>query len=122
MKKLIAILLVIAVAAGVGTVVYMRYTSVDNRILGKWEGSNEIGSLEFKKDGVVVVGLLSAAVDGTYIINSEDKDNMTLSLTYKTGGISFTRDYNLTLVDNVLTLVDDSLIKVTLVYNRVVEE
>ncbi len=118
MKKVLIAILVVAIIATGGILIYMKSQSPEKQILGKWEGSHEIGSFEFKEDGAVTIGISKLSADGTYSIN---KDTSELSITYSLLGISYTRTYDFLLEDNVLTLTDQTLTNVQLVYSRVTE-
>ncbi|MCR5484584.1 MAG: hypothetical protein K6F09_03225 [Clostridiales bacterium] len=120
MKKVIALIIAIVVVAGagVGVFLYLQSQTPEKQILGKWKGDYEIGTFEFKKDGIVTLGISNVSTDGEYEVDSE---NMVLSITYSVLGISYTRSYDFTIEDDKLSITDQTLTSVTLNYNRVTE-
>lgn len=116
MKKIIPIAAIVLVLVAVVCGCSLR-KSPAKQILGAWEGENEIGSLVFKEDGIVTVGIVGLSTDGRYVM---DADAGTLSITYTALGISYTKEYSFVIDGDALTLTGKgSILNQTFAYTRV---
>lgn len=114
-KMLIALVAIVVVAAG--AVYYLQTQKPEHQILGRWEGTYEIGSFDFKDDGTVTIGFAGLSSEGEYSLDSE---HSVLSIEYKLLGISYTKAYDYVLEKDILELTDRTLTSVKLTYDRVV--
>ncbi len=114
MRKLLIAALVIAIAVA-AVVLYKQSQTPERQILGKWTGSYEIGSFNFKDDGTVTISFSNLSSEGSYDLNSETS---VLSISYKLLGISYTKHYIFALNENMLTLTDETFSNIKLVYYK----
>lgn len=122
MKKLISLVLVVAVIAVAGYFVYDLYLSpeatAERNLMGKWVGSYEIGGFTFEEDGVVRINVGKISTDGTYTVDFETGD---ISITYSALGLSYEKDYSFDVTESTLKLTDKTL-GVTLDYTKSVPQ
>ncbi len=115
MKKYLIAALVIVIA-GASILCYVQSKKPENQIIGQWTGKYEIGSFDFRKDGTVTIGFASLSAEGEYKMDTE---NSILSIKYTLLGISYTKNYNFSIEEDMLTLTDQLFTGYKLYYNRV---
>ncbi len=139
MKRVLSIVLVVAVVACVGisfTGCSAVIDSVSERfdglfapklekaIVGTWVSDNSL-TCTFREDGSWsgnISGLSIVSLNGTYTV---DNENNKVTLTYTLMGTSVSKELDVTVEENVLKVTTESLLgseKVTTVYNRQVTE
>ncbi len=127
MKKILAVVLVVAVLAGAGLIGWNVYEkevllNPENQILGQWESENGILSYVFREDGTMsgnidaILGTVS--VNGTY---SVDKETNQVTLTYTLYSISYTDVKSFVIENDTLTLTDTKT-NISVTYYRPVQE
>ncbi len=127
MKKILAVVLVVAVLAGAGLIGWNVYEkevllNPENQILGQWESENAILSYVFREDGTMsgnidaILGTVS--VNGTY---SVDKETNQVTLTYTLYSISYTDVKSFVIENDTLTLTDTKT-NISVTYYRPVQE
>lgn len=127
MKKVIVVLLVVAVLAGAGLVGWNVYEkevllSPENQILGQWESENGLLSYVFREDGTMsgnidaILGTVS--INGTY---SVDEETNQVTLTYTLYSISYT-DVKSFVIENDTLKLTDTKTNISVTYYRPVQE
>lgn len=127
MKKVIVVLLVVAVLAGAGLIGWNVYEkevllSPENQILGHWESENGMLSYVFREDGTMsgnidaILGTVS--INGTY---SLDEENNQVTLTYTLYSISYT-DVKSFVIENDTLKLTDTKTNISVTYYRPVQE
>ncbi len=127
MKKIITVVLVLAILAGAGLIGWNVYEkevllNPENQILGEWKSESGLLSYVFREDGTMsgnidaIIGTVS--INGTY---SVDKETNQLTLTYSLYSISYTDVKKLVIENDTLTLTDTKTNKTT-VYTRLIQE
>lgn len=110
MKKIIALILVVAVLGVGGWLVYDKViTNPERLIVGEWKNDSGVGSYTFNEDGTmsgkIETVLGDPSINGTYSINREAG---TITITYTLLSISYNDTRNFTIEDGKLTLTDTS--------------
>ncbi len=121
MKKVLSIVLVIAVMACVGAGFAgcdkIFAPKLEREIVGTWISENGLLSYTFREDGTMsgnieAIGVIS--VNGTYTVNSETNK---VSVKYTVLGISYDKELDANLDEEVYTLTDKAL-GASIVYTR----
>ena len=127
MKKILAVVLVVAVLAGAGLIGWNVYEkevllNPENQILGEWESENGILSYIFREDGTmsgnIDAFLGTVSVNGTY---SVDRETNQVTLTYTLYSISYTDVKSFVIENDTLTLTDTKT-NISVTYYRPVQE
>lgn len=127
MKKILAVVLVVAVLAGAGLIGWNVYEkevllNPENQILGQWESENGILSYVFREDGTMSGNI--DAILGTVSVNgkySVDKETNQVTLTYTLYSISYTDVKSFVIENDTLTLTDTKT-NISVTYYRPVQE
>jgi len=112
-KILIAALVIIIV--GAGAILYHQSQTPEKQILGQWTGSYEIGSFDFKEDGTVSISFTILTTEGTYVL---DTKNSVITIKYMVLGFENTKKFDYVLDKDLLTLQDQTLKNIKLIYHR----
>lgn len=122
MKKVIGLVLVLAIIATAGYFAYDLYFSpeatAERNLMGEWIGSYEIGGFTFEEEGNVKINIKSVSTDGKYTANFETGE---ISITYTLLGLSYEKDYTFEVTETSLKLTDKTF-GVTSNYTKVVAE
>lgn len=122
MKKLIGIILVLAIVAVGGYYAYDTYLSpeavAEKNLMGEWVGSYEIGGFTFKEEGALSINVLGTSAEGKYTADFETGE---MSITYTLLGLSHERSYTFEVTESTLTLTDTKL-GITSNYSKVTTE
>ena len=111
MKKVIGIVLVVAIIATAGYFAYDLYFSkeatAERNLMGEWMGSSfEIGGFTFEEDGVLKINIGNLSADGKYTVNYETGE---MSMSYSLLGLSYEKEYTFDVTENSLKLTDKTL-------------
>lgn len=121
MKKVLSIVLVIAVMACIGAGFAgcdkVFAPKLEKEIVGTWVSDNGLLSYTFREDGTMsgnieAIGVIS--VNGTYTVDNETNK---VSVKYTVLGISYDKELTANLGEEIYTLTDQTL-GVTTVYTR----
>ena len=123
MKKVLSVILVVAVIACIGVgfsgcdvLDEILEPKLDKQIIGTWV--TEDSSITFREDGTVTMSLpflSSVSVNGTYTVNNETNQ---VTVTYNLIlGLSQTSVFNVSIEDDVLTAIG-GFFDTTMVYTR----
>ena len=121
MKKVLSIVLVIAVMACIGAGFAgcdkVFAPKLEKEIVGTWVSDNGLLSYTFREDGTMsgnieAIGVIS--VNGTYTVDNETNK---VSVKYTVLGISYDKELTADLGEEIYTLTDQTL-GVTTVYTR----
>ena len=127
MKKVLVVLLVVALLAGAGFIGWNIYEkevvlNPENQILGQWESEIGLRSYVFREDGTMsgnidaILGTVS--VNGTYSI---DKETNQITLVYTVHSISYT-DVKSFVIENDKLVLTDTKTGITTTFYRPVQE
>lgn len=115
MKKVIALVLVVALVVVGGWFVYSKLIDTpERRIIGVWNctdvagigGDSSFTSYEFKEDGKVIIKaklLPNLQYEGTYAIDSKAQ---TITIDYEILSVSYSNTSSFVLEDDTLTFTD----------------
>lgn len=91
----------------------------ENQLVGSWKGKYQISKLKFNEDNTVSLTILGATVNGKYEDTYDIKnDKHTVEITYTEFGLSVSREFKVSIYNDVMVLVDSKIESVEMRYTR----